>query len=337
MKEQSLNWNKIRLAKKHQLDGLNPEELKLFRQWESTDAEFAQAVKDLASRKTWKEDLDKLDSIDQNLAWARFSQNNFPLQNPRQTKSLGSWYRAAAVFVGVVFCSTIWWVEFSKRNAQEPEYVAAGSFGNKLGIVSTFFLPDSTQVWLSSGSELHYEENFTTNRRVRLQGEAFFKVWKNPDYPFEIGTDSLMTRVLGTSFNLKAYAGETIDLSVYSGKVQFGRQAGQTEWYDLSKDQKISWSGESGFSEIKEFDSSIAPDWKSGVFRFENATLHDIVNSIDRWYPVEFKVYGNSGSCRFSGEFHRSSLEQILEILSYTLNLSYQIHENTVQIKSKPC
>lgn len=332
-----MDWNKIQLAKKYHLEGLSPEELKLFLHWKATDRDFARAVEAITSGRSIKEDLELLESVDEDAAWTRFSLKNFPIESKSKTRSFASWYRAAAVFAGVVLCASVWWMEFSKRNADLEVSLPAGSFSNKVGSVSSFLLPDSTQVWLSTGSALQYEEDFPKNRKVRLQGEAFFEVRKNPDFPFEVTTDVVETKVLGTSFNLKAYPGEGVDLSVFTGKVQFGEPDSTDMFFLLTKNQTISWSAQSGFSKIKEFDSSVVPDWKSGVFRFENASLDDIVKSIARWYPVEFKVTGNSGSCRFSGEFHRSSLEQVLEVLSYTLNLSYQIHENTVQIKSKPC
>lgn len=337
MGHQNLDWKKIQLAKKNHLEGLSPEELKLFLYWKATDGDFARAVDSFASRKSIKEDLEQLESVDEDAAWTRFSLKNFPTESRSKTKSFSSWYRAAAVFVGVLVCASVWWMEFSDRSTELQEYLPAGSFSNKVGSVSSFLLPDSTRVWLSTGSALQYDENFPQNRKVRLQGEAFFEVRKNPDFPFEITTERLETKVLGTSFNLRAYPGERVDLSVYSGKVQFGEKNGQEVVFFLTKNQTISWSAQAGFAEVKSFDSTLAPDWKSGVFRFDNASLEDIVRSLGKWYPVEFKVTGHAGRCRFSGEFHRSSLEQILEVLSYTLNLSYQIHENTVNIESKPC
>lgn len=337
MRHQNLDWNKIQLAKKFHLEGLSPEELQLFLHWKATDKDFARAVDAITSNRSIREDLVQLERVDEEAAWIRFSLKNFPLESKSKTRSFASWYRLAAVFAGVLLCVSVCWMEFSNRNADLLEYLPAGSFSNKVGSVSSFLLPDSTQVWLSTGSALQYDGNFPKNRKVRLQGEAFFVVRKNPDFPFEITTDGLETRVLGTSFNLKAYPGEGVDLSVYSGKVQFGEKDRPDAVFFLTKNQNISWSTEAGFAEIKSFDSALAPDWKSGVFRFDNASLEDIVKSLGRWYPVEFEVVGQARRCRFSGEFHRSSLEQILEVLSYTLNLSYQIHENTVQIKSKPC
>lgn len=341
MKDLNLNWKQIQLVKKYQFEGLNPEELKLFNHWKATDREFAQAVEELSSRKTWKKDLEQLDRMDEDAAWDKFSQKNFFQDTTTTTTtksgSFGTWYRLVAAFIGILIFSSIWWTEVYLQKADEQAPIPAGSYANKLGKVTAFLLPDSTKVWLSTGSELRYEENFTSNRKVRLKGEAFFEVRKNPDFPFEIVTGELVTKVLGTSFNLKVYAGEGIDLSVYSGKVQFGRNDEQTDFFNLTKNQNISWSSSSGFTEIKAFDSSREPDWKTGVFRFEGARIEEIVKLLTKWYPVEFLITGDSGGCSYSGEFHRSSLEQVLEILSYTLNLDYEIHENTVRIKPNPC
>lgn len=337
MKDLNLNWKQIQLVKKYQFEGLHPEEHKVFNHWKATDREFAQAIEELSLRKSWKKDLEQLDRIDEDAAWDKFSKKNFLQDNTSKSSSFGTWYRLVAAFIGIMIFSSIWWTEVYLQKADEQAPIPAGYYSNKLGKVTAFLLPDSTKVWLSTGSELRYEVNFTSNRKVRLNGEAFFEVRKNPDFPFEIVTDELVTKVLGTSFNLKAYAGEGIDLSVYSGKVQFGRNDEQTDFLYLIKNQKISWRSSFGFSEIKAFDSSREPDWKTGVFRFEGAKIEEIVKLLSKWYPVEFLITDDSGGCNYSGEFHRSSLEQVLEILSYTLNLNYEIHENTVRLKPNPC
>lgn len=188
-----------------------------------------------------------------------------------------------------------------------------GSFSNPLGSVLRFLLPDSSQVWLSTGSTLSCAENFPQNRKVSLEGEAFFEVEPNPEAPFEIQTD----------------------LSVYTGKVQFGHAGKSGETFILTQNQGISWSSEEGFSVIQNFDVTQGPDWKSGVFYFENSSLEEVVQTLHRWYLVDFEIKGKEGTCRYSGEFHPSSLEQVLEIMSYTLNLNYQLYNEKVELKPK--
>jgi transmembrane sensor len=87
--------------------------------------------------------------------------------------------------------------------------------------VQEFYLPDSTKVWLNKKSKFSYPEKFTSDKRiVSLEGEAFFEVKRDPAHPFIIYTPTSITKVLGTSFNLKAY-GKEVELMVVSGTVEF--------------------------------------------------------------------------------------------------------------------
>ena len=83
-------------------------------------------------------------------------------------------------------------------------------------------LSDGSQVWLNVGSQLSYPENFAGNHRpVRLTGEAFFEVSKDPKRPFEIETSQTKTTVLGTAFNVRALPGEAqTEVAVREGKVR---------------------------------------------------------------------------------------------------------------------
>lgn len=252
----------------------------------------------------------------------------------RERSFWGSWLKNAAVLLLIAACSWMVWNAFPQKAEQQP--LASGSYENDLGKVSKFLLPDSTVVWLSSGSRLEYAENFPTNRQVNLHGEAFFQVKRNTQSPFKIQTGDVTTQVLGTSFNLKSYNSDHVNLQVYSGLVQINHQNSKKS-FRLEKDQGINWNSQSGFSKILSFDSTYPPAWKSGIFRFNNSSIQEIIEELKLWYPVEFEIKGTIKKCLYTGEFQTSSLEQVLEIMSYTLNLNYQIHENKVTIKGNPC
>jgi ferric-dicitrate binding protein FerR (iron transport regulator) len=88
--------------------------------------------------------------------------------------------------------------------------------------VIDFFLPDSSHVWLNKNSRFTWSDEFNGERRtVNLVGEAFFDVKKDADHPFFIYTENSITKVIGTSFNLKAYKGQKAELTVVNGIVEF--------------------------------------------------------------------------------------------------------------------
>jgi ferric-dicitrate binding protein FerR (iron transport regulator) len=84
-----------------------------------------------------------------------------------------------------------------------------------------FSLPDSSKVWLNKNSVLSYPEKFASLREVKLTGEAFFEVKRMEAFPFIIYTSNSVTKVLGTSFNLKAYDTSNVEITVVSGNVEF--------------------------------------------------------------------------------------------------------------------
>ncbi|MDB5274310.1 MAG: hypothetical protein JWO58_2677 [Chitinophagaceae bacterium] len=88
-----------------------------------------------------------------------------------------------------------------------------------------FYLPDSSMVWLNKNSSLTFTTSFDGKERVvYLKGQAFFDVKKNPQQPFVIHASGTITKVLGTSFDLKAYEQEDVLLTVVTGKVAFTAQ-----------------------------------------------------------------------------------------------------------------
>lgn len=215
--------------------------------------------------------------------------------------------------------------------------LAEGTYTNAIGKVSVFSLPDGSKVWLSTGSTLEYVEDFPRNRQVKLSGEAFFEVVRNPEFPFQISTGSIRTVVLGTSFNLRSYQNADVELSVYSGSVKFLDQNAVADSVVLLKGEKVSWTVDGGISKLELFDYERLPGWRQGEIVFENADLGMIQSTLQRWYNVTITIKGKGENCHYSGEFTQASLEQILETLSYTLNLTYKIKDAHVTIYANPC
>lgn len=248
---------------------------------------------------------------------------------------LGNWIWRAAIFLCLCGAGYGLFTTLPKKIIEDK--IVAGVFRNDIGKVSTFSLPDGTKVWLSTGSQLEYAEDFPRNRKVKLSGEAFFEVASNPDFPFQIATGTIYTEVLGTSFNLKSYDETGVDLSVYSGRVKFSDQQSKIVSALLLKGERINWSSETGMSHIELFDINDLPDWRQGKITFNNAGLDMIQSTLKRWYKVEIHLEGNGGNCHYSGEFSQASLEQILETISYTLNLTYKINDAKVTIHANYC
>lgn len=186
-------------------------------------------------------------------------------------------------------------------------------------------LADGTKVYLNCDSELRYPVNFGEGeRRVELKGEAFFEVTKNGQ-PFVVDVNNLSVEVLGTKFNLMAYANEeSIQTTLVSGKVKVavkGNDENNIESIYLEPGKQASWNKLSQTLDSKEVDTDLYTSWINGYFRFENQRLEDVMRTISRWYGVKV-FYQNPGlkNKRLTGKLYRfedfSVLANMIEKIS---------------------
>lgn len=183
-------------------------------------------------------------------------------------------------------------------------------------------LPDSSRVWLNRGSVLTYAAAFDgAERVVKLEGEAFFEVRRNPQQPFVVRTGQATTRVLGTSFNLSAYPNApTVSLTVATGKVAFSGSAGGatlvTPGYGARLDKR-----DGRLTKLRVRDGN-AWAWQSGQLRFASQPLRLVLPALEQYYGVKLPLADTTlARCRFTGTFDRAPLSEVLQVLEATLQL----------------
>ena len=143
-------------------------------------------------------------------------------------------------------------------------------------------LADGTQVWMYAESRLEFPDRFNGNtREVRLQGEAYFEVKKDAKRPFIVHTDYLTTRVLGTSFDVRAYSRKDASVTLVSGRVQV--KTGDLAQV-LSPGEQAAIKGSQ--LAVKAVDTYPYTQWKEGFFYFDSQTLFSIMQELARWYGV---------------------------------------------------
>lgn len=143
---------------------------------------------------------------------------------------------------------------------------------------------DGTRVWLHANSRLTYPSRFTgAERRVFLQGEAYFEVAKDPVHPFVIHTDQMEARVLGTELNVSCYPGQESHVALITGRVQL--TAPDVHPVTLQPSQGASLT-DKGFETQEE---NIEPylNWRKGYIYFDEAQLVDVVTELGRWYNID--------------------------------------------------
>jgi transmembrane sensor len=211
-----------------------------------------------------------------------------------------------------------------------------------------FQLPDGSQVALHSGSTLRYTTAFTgPKREVYLEGEAFFKVSKNPARPFLVFTNQVVTTVLGTSFRVKAYTGsKEASVAVREGKVAV--QARKDAHLDatpthpaatgvlLLPNQQVVYSVASRQlkKELVDRPVVLVPQ----QFEFEERPVAEVITTLEKAYGVHI-VYDKAklAGCTVSITFYDEPLFEKLGLLCKSLGAYYQLSDAEIIIHSKGC
>ena len=196
-------------------------------------------------------------------------------------------------------------------------------------------LSDGTIVYLNSESELRYPVNFVgRDRRVYLSGEAYFDVTQNKEHPFIVEMKNSVVRVLGTSFDVRAYADEDEVLTtLVQGVVRFsaGKESVVLEPGKQAILDKL------GQIETREVDTYLYTAWKEGVFAFKKQRLEEIMKVVARWYDVNvFWENISQKEVTFTGKMKRyDDFSKVMEMLEMTGNTEFVVRENNIFIREK--
>lgn len=193
---------------------------------------------------------------------------------------------------------------------------------------------DGTKVWLNSGSEVCYPSRFGIDeRRIRLSGEAFFEVTPNARRPFIVETNGIRVKVVGTSFNVRAYDNEqTVDVVLKEGKVQFSHDGKSVM---MAPGQKLVYNK---FTEkiqsIGQVEMKNEMLWLDRVICFRDAPLSEVVPTLERWYDVRFSVMDASAyECNFSLQTSNIPLSELLQEMEKISPLSFEMDGKTVRVR----
>ncbi|MGI6231710.1 MAG: FecR family protein [Prevotella sp.] len=180
-------------------------------------------------------------------------------------------------------------------------------------------LEDGTEVWLNAASKLVYPETFgDRERRVELEGEAYFKVAKNEKKPFFVVAGSQEIRVYGTEFDVDAYEEEDeILTTLVKGSVSLKSLHAVQGEVVLSPGHQAVFSQSTESARVRKVDTDVVTSWRKGMFVFENQTMAQIMRQLSRWYDFDYKFADpNVAQIEFMGTIPRySSFHDVAEVL----------------------
>lgn len=217
----------------------------------------------------------------------------------------------AAAMIAILVMAFGWFFLISDK---APESLQVATTNN----TTEQILPDGTKVFLNYNSKLTYPENFKGDlRTVSLQGEAFFDVKRDAAHPFVIQANGTEIRVLGTSFNVKAYNEAPVRVDVATGKVRVSKNAHRVE---LVKGQ----SAEVLKDSIRSLQANMnLMGYRTQVYEFNAADLQDVVSSIRAGYHVDVRLSNDKiAQCRLTIRFEKEPVDATLSVIAETLDLS---------------
>ena len=313
------------LLAKYLIGSLSPEEMEEVLRWRDLSAENEVVFSEvLRLRLSWNAakyaDGERIDMA--------LEKVNVRINRARRYRIARSLLKYAAIILLFVSFSTVGWNYF------KPETYVTIALGDSES-VKKVTLDDGSVVWLRGNSVLKIPQSFSAvNRTVSLQGEAFFDVAKNAQYPLYVSTNYVNIKVLGTAFNVKTdEKHQNVETVLARGKVALLDK----QWnpiLDMSPGEKVTYDNNKNEYATEVVDVNVCTAWRLNQFVFENVTLREIVNQLS----VKFNVNINLESTKLAQRKFRcvinedESLPDILKLLKYLAPIQYRIEGKEIFI-----
>ncbi len=328
--------DKIELLIIAELDGdlsvKDKEKLKVWVSESETNKEYYEQI-----RVSWKGSLDKAAKITQtSKEWTRFCNriSVYPLSNSKKVRRF-NWYQiAAATIVGLFIAGLIF------KNLHTKEVRSYCTFISPEGSVNQVILPDSSIVYLNSGSDIKYELNNANNlREVYLNGEAWFHVKKDRSKPFIVHTPCYNVRVLGTKFNVSSYSDEeSVTTTLEEGSIQIleAQAINKKDQIILKPGEQLSYDKKNKKIFRKKVDTRLYTSWRKNELIFLDTKFQNLIKLLEHKYGVDIEVKDSTIlNSHFSGTIKNESISEVLNIIQYTHPITYQVNGNKIIINKK--
>lgn len=263
-----------------------------------------------------------------------------PVLQLAQTGNNARWwkYGLVAAMTGVFLLTGLFYYRSVHTSAQPEKWVSKKAGAGKIIKV---LLPDSTTVWLNSGSEISYKDDFKKDhlRLVKLTGEAYFEVTHDASHPFVVNSAGMNTTVYGTSFNVRAYDREQLMVvAVNSGKVGVTTSENKKTVF-LLPSEKLTYDKEKAETQKLSIGKSDVDSWVSGELIFEQTPFNEVFETLARKYNLKIKTGKiNYADCKLTARFRNKSINEVLKTLNLSMNIQSKFVGQTIYIEGgAPC
>ncbi len=247
--------------------------------------------------------------------------------------------KIAAILFLPLLLTFAYYLFFGVKETKTEHSIAFNKIYTPLSAKTKFVLPDSTIVWLNSGSYLEYPFVFSNKtREVYLSGEGYFEVASNEKVPFIVKTDELNITAYGTSFNVMAYSDEqNIETTLVEGKVKVEKPDTKCFAYLEPGCRSVFLKGTNKLKTGK-VDTRFYTSWKDGKLIFRNESIDEIARKLERWFNCTIILEdGALEDFHYTGNIEMETLREVIELIRITTPIDYTYNKETreIRIKSK--
>lgn len=263
---------------------------------------------------------------------AGISRLNRSISETRQRRRLRRIIAVAAAVIAIFACGFAVPLLLPGLTDQPKEYVLTAS----TDAPGRFVLPDSSVVWLNSGSRLEYTGNLSGPvRQVTLEGEGYFEVAKDKDRPFRVAMKHLDIEVLGTCFEARCFPGSKIeDVVLLEGSVKVTTAQGND--VVMKPGDKLDYTIASGKLAMTQVKAINYCNWMLRRMVFDNTPLEDIIPGLERRYKITIDLAsGISPSKRVSMTVGNETANETMDILSRVIGASYTSFDDEIHFVPK--
>lgn len=250
----------------------------------------------------------------------------------RKRKILSIRY-VTAVAAGLVLLIGFGWMFYSYQRPARMLTVLTNAKTQRIQ------LPDGSEVTLNRHSQLSYPETFGKERIVNLNGEAYFEVSKNPEKPFRVKTNGVTVSVLGTHFNVNAYATDSlVETTLLEGSVAVSDNKNGNQVILKPNETAVYRKATGMLTMHSDSDADNEISWRDGILSFDNATMGEIARQLSHHFNVTIQIEGERlRNYKLNASFKQDeTLEEILEMLAPIGDFTYKtISSNVIELKQE--
>lgn len=299
------------------------DEMQQLNEWLSADVQHQQYFDELSV--IFQVSDNEPAEVDVNAAWTLVSGKMDTKRTEAKVRSMyPKWLQVASAAVVLLIAGTWFYI------AGLPDrYIASNS------TVFTDTLPDGSSVTLNRYSQVEYAESFNQERRVRVRGEAYFKVVHMDNKPFIIEAGRVLIKDIGTKFNVLASRdSEFVEVTVDEGVVMFYKKDSDGILLHAGESAKCDASGN-----ISRIDKVIPnrTSYVTGKLEFNNSTLTEVGAALESVYGVHITVGTAVKNCALTADFSNENLDTILSVISMTLSVTISHEGDRITINGTGC